>query len=162
MSDSVAISPLDTADALSAEDMGRVNFLLDVLSSHRVGLMSLRAIALLLAAGNTVFLARDMAMGGRIVGLAELVPVRTLGGSHAEIQSVVVDQHYRKQGIGAALTRAIIARARQDWTLRHLYLTSKPARVAANQLYLRLGFTLSAKADHPDGTSLYYMSLSSD
>ena len=57
----------------------------------------------------------------------------------AWIEDVVVDGAYRRQGIGNALVRAAIERAREAGA-RRVDLTSRPTREAANRLYRRLGF----------------------
>jgi len=77
---------------------------------------------------------------GRIVGTLTLVVYRTPLGVHAWIEDVVVDQAARRQGVGEALTRFAIRRAR-DRGVKAVSLTSRPAREAANRLYQRLGFT---------------------
>ena len=48
---------------------------------------------------------------------------------------------YRGRGIGEALTRAALERARQEGA-RTVDLTSRPTREAANRLYQRVGFKL--------------------
>jgi ribosomal protein S18 acetylase RimI-like enzyme len=77
--------------------------------------------------------------GGEIVGSATLVVFRIPDGVRARLESVVVDGARRGQGIGEALCREVIARARARGA-RKLDLTSTPAREAANRLYRRLGF----------------------
>ena len=84
-----------------------------------------------------LFLAR--ADDGQIAGSAALGFYRTPSGLHAWIEDVVVDQAYRRQGIGEALILATIRSAR-ELGAHSLSLTSRPARQAANRLYLRLGF----------------------
>jgi ribosomal protein S18 acetylase RimI-like enzyme len=81
----------------------------------------------------------DATEGGSIVGTLTLVLFRIPTGMRAWIEDVVVDQAYRRQGIGAALTRAAVERARAAGA-RTVDLTSRPSREAANRLYRRLGF----------------------
>jgi ribosomal protein S18 acetylase RimI-like enzyme len=77
--------------------------------------------------------------GGEIVGSTTLVLFRIPGGLRARIESVVVDQAARGRGIGEALCREAIARARAAGAAL-VDLESLPARLAANRLYPRLGF----------------------
>jgi ribosomal protein S18 acetylase RimI-like enzyme len=57
----------------------------------------------------------------------------------ARIEDVVVDERARGLGVGRALTEAAIRTATRHG-VRTLDLMSRPARVAANRLYERLGF----------------------
>ena len=62
-------------------------------------------------------------------------------------EDVVVDERLRRKGIGEALTRLALERARlagAPW----VDLTSNPARLDANRLYQRMGF-------EPRNTNLY-------
>ncbi len=86
----------------------------------------------------TQFVARDDA-GGRIVGVATLAAFRIPTGRRAWIEDVIVDEAAARQGIGEALTRAMIARAR-ELGCTTVDLTSRPSREAANRLYQRIGF----------------------
>jgi ribosomal protein S18 acetylase RimI-like enzyme len=78
---------------------------------------------------------------GLIVGSLSLVVFRNPTGVRAWIEDVIVDQAARGQGIGEALTRAAIDRARESGA-RTVDLSSRPAREAANRLYQRIGFEL--------------------
>lgn len=86
-----------------------------------------------------VFLARDSDQDGLIIGTATLGTFRTPTGLHGWIEDVVVDQDFRRQGIGKALTEACLDQARVKG-LRDVNLTSRSARCAANQLYQAMGF----------------------
>jgi ribosomal protein S18 acetylase RimI-like enzyme len=86
-----------------------------------------------------LLVARDPDHDGPIVGALTLVLFRIPTGVRAWIEDVVVDEAYRRRGIGAALTMAAIERARADGA-RTVDLTSRPSREAANRLYRRLGF----------------------
>ena len=72
-------------------------------------------------------------------GMLTLVIFRIPTGMRAIIEDVVVDEHYRGQGIAEALTLEALARARAAG-VRTIDLTSRPSRQAANRLYQKLGF----------------------
>jgi ribosomal protein S18 acetylase RimI-like enzyme len=76
---------------------------------------------------------------GPIVGTLTLVVFRIPTGVGAWIEDVVVDESARRQGVGEALMTAAI-RLAEGSGARHLNLTSRPDREAANRLYPRLGF----------------------
>ena len=84
-----------------------------------------------------LFIALDDA--GTIVGMATLVTFRIPTGRRAWIEDVVVDEAARGQGVGDALTRAMVDRSREFGAVT-VDLTSRPARDAANRLYQRAGF----------------------
>ena len=86
-----------------------------------------------------LFIARDPELENQIVGMLTLVIFRIPTGQHAWIEDVVVDERARRKGIGEALTRAAIERARAAGAAT-VDLTSRPSREAANRLYQRLGF----------------------
>jgi ribosomal protein S18 acetylase RimI-like enzyme len=76
---------------------------------------------------------------GEIVGSLTLVVFRIPTGVRAWIEDVVVDESARGQGVGEALNRAALERARERGAVT-VDLTSRPSREAANRLYQRLGF----------------------
>jgi ribosomal protein S18 acetylase RimI-like enzyme len=88
---------------------------------------------------TTLLVARDEV--GEICGAATVVVFRIPDGVRARLESVVVDQQARGRGVGEALCRAAIERARAGGAQK-LDLSSSPAREAANRLYQRLGFEL--------------------
>ena len=97
------------------------------------------------------------------VGMATIFFQRNLGRWIAEIHDVVVDKNYRQRGIGKELVKKLIEHTRSfakehDVKLK-LYLTSRPSREVANQLYVGLQFTLVAQAQGVWGTNLYKMIL---
>lgn len=85
----------------------------------------------------TQFVARDG--DGRIVGVATLAVFPIPTARRAWIEDVITDEAARGQGIGEAVTRAMIERAR-DLGCVTVDLTSRPSREAANRLYQRIGF----------------------
>jgi ribosomal protein S18 acetylase RimI-like enzyme len=84
-----------------------------------------------------LFIALDDA--GTIVGMGTLVTFRIPTARRAWIEDVVVDESARGQGVGDALTRAMVDRSREFGAVT-VDLTSRPAREAANRLYQRAGF----------------------
>ncbi len=76
---------------------------------------------------------------GFLLGAAALVVFHTPTGIHAWVEDVIVDLQARRQGLGHALTQACLNFARQQGA-QHVYLTSRPQRIAANQLYQQMGF----------------------
>jgi ribosomal protein S18 acetylase RimI-like enzyme len=88
---------------------------------------------------SILLMARDTEQGGKIVGSLTLVVFRIPTGMRAWIEDVVVDTELRGRGIGEALTRAALERAREEGA-KTVDLTSRPSREAANRLYQRVGF----------------------
>jgi ribosomal protein S18 acetylase RimI-like enzyme len=76
---------------------------------------------------------------GEVVGAMTLVVFTIPTGVRAWIEDVVVDEAARGRGVGDALNRAAIERAREAGA-RTVDLTSRPSREVANHLYRRLGF----------------------
>ncbi len=88
---------------------------------------------------------------GEIVGALTLTVYRVPTGIRSIIEDVIVDISARGQGVGESLMRYAIDLAREKGA-SNISLTSNPLRVAANRLYLRVGFT---KRD----TNAYQMKL---
>ena len=88
-----------------------------------------------------VLVARQPDENGGIVGVGCLGTYRVPTGVRAIIEDVVVDQGSRGLGAGEALMRGLMDLARQMGA-RGVSLTSNPRRLAANRLYMRLGFSL--------------------
>ena len=84
-------------------------------------------------------IARDPERGGQIVGTLTLAIFRIPTGLRAWIEDVIVDNESRGMGIGEALVRAALEKAREAGA-RTVDLTSRPSREAANRLYGRVGF----------------------
>ena len=87
----------------------------------------------------TVLVARAPDEAGPIAGSLTLAMFRIPTGLRAWIEDVVVDNAYRGQGIGEALTREALKVA-QAAGATTVDLTSRPSREAANRLYQRVGF----------------------
>lgn len=94
-----------------------------------------------IADNESFLIARDLDLGGQIVGSLTLVTFRIPTGVRAWIEDVIVDTSMRGKGIGEALTRAALVRA-AELGAKTVDLTSRPSREAANRLYQRVGFEL--------------------
>ncbi len=78
-------------------------------------------------------------LGGRIVGMASLFIVEKMTYAKGLVEDVAVDGVHHGQGLGNMLLEHTIAIATERG-LAYVQLTSKPSRIAANQLYERFGF----------------------
>jgi len=94
--------------------------------------------AIVASPATVLFAARDIDSGD-IVGALTLAIFRIPTGLRAWIEDVVVDDSVRGKGVGAALTKTAIERARKEGA-KTVDLTSRPTREAANRLYKRVGF----------------------
>jgi len=92
--------------------------------------------AIIAAPGSVLFVAE---LDGAVVGALTLATYRIPTGVKAWIEDVVVDAAARGHGVGEALNRAALDEARARGA-KHVSLTSRPAREAANRLYQRIGF----------------------
>ncbi len=97
------------------------------------------------------------------VGMGSIFFQRNLGRWTSEIHDIVVDKNFRKHGVGTKIVIELvnIAKdfARQKKSKIKLYLTSRPSRVEANKLYLKIGFVKVAQATGEWGTNLYKMMI---
>lgn len=75
-----------------------------------------------------------------IIGCATLCVYDSPTGRKASVEDVVVGSSYRGQGLGRLLMQHLIDYARRELRNVDLHLTSRPSRLAANHLYLSLGF----------------------
>lgn len=133
----VTIERLTQANAAALEDMlGLIAQLRRNPAEHRGSLFDVRDIAT--HERSVCVVAKD---GPRIVGMATLYVLVKVGKRVGYIEDVVVDERHRGQGLGKKLMEALIAAARKE-KLHSLFLTSNPARAAANELYHALGFEI--------------------
>lgn len=87
---------------------------------------------------TVLFMAVDDA--DRYVGTLTLALFRIPTALRAWIEDVIVDDAARGQGVGEALNRAALEKAKAVGA-KTVDLTSRPSREAANRLYQRIGFT---------------------
>ncbi len=133
MKNMVSISQLTKA---SEKSLAAINHLLPQLSEKETPL-SLRDLKKILEQKDFfLFVARE---GGKIIGMASMYITKLVSGIDANIDDVVVDEAYRGKGVGRSLMETLIERAGKE-EAAYVDLTSKPWRVAANELYHTLGF----------------------
>lgn len=141
----IRIFQLKTADATTLK---HINHLLRQLSrdEKKITLVQLRTI--LKQPIMVVLVAKE---NGVIVGMASMYLVHLLSGPDANVEDVVVDEAMRGRGIATMLMNRLIAIATKK-KAGYIDLTSRPERVAANELYKKLGFKLRT-------TNVYRLSL---
>lgn len=105
--------------------------------------------ALVAEASSTLLVARSSSR--QIVGALSLTIYRVPTGIRAIIEDVIVDGPARGQGVGQALLQRALQIAKQKGAAG-ISLTSNPLRVAANRLYVKLGFVKRE-------TNAYHMQL---
>lgn len=76
---------------------------------------------------------------GHIVAAGTLCIIHTLEFTNACIESVVVSSKQRGKGFGKLLVEHVINEAKR-MNVHSIHLTSNPKRVAANNLYQKVGF----------------------
>ena len=118
-----------------------LQYLIPQLGIHKVLLTPQELARLLAFEGATLVIARHPDERGQIVGILSLTLYHVPTGTRSIVEDVVVDENYRRLGIGEALVRHAIHLAREAGA-NGVSLTSNPQRVAANQLYLSMGFEL--------------------
>ncbi len=124
------------ADRASQELVDAMARLIPQLSSSNPPPTSDQLAAIIENDACDVLVARD---GNSIVGSLTLVVFPIPTGLRAWIEDVVVDEGARGKGVGEALNRFALDRAR-SLGAKTVDLTSRPSREAANRLYQRLGF----------------------
>jgi ribosomal protein S18 acetylase RimI-like enzyme len=133
--------PIEKLTEVTPEVIQAFENLIAQLSAHAQPPDAAALTAMADSADTVVLLARSPEAEDAIIGSATLAITRTPTGRHGWIEDVVVDQAFRGQGWGKALTLACLDAAR-ELGLREVNLTSRPKRVAANALYRSLGFKL--------------------
>ena len=98
-----------------------------------------------------LLMAVDEDDGDRFVGTLTLVLFRIPTALRAWIEDVIVDEAVGGRGIGKALTREALARAKAAGA-KTVELTSRPSREVANGMYRSLGF-------EPRDTNVYRFEL---
>jgi ribosomal protein S18 acetylase RimI-like enzyme len=125
------------ATEASPELLAALAHLVPQLSSSAAPLTAAQLAEIVDSPATILFVARDGA--GRVLGTLSLILFRAPTGLRAWIEDVVVDNAVRGGGVGAALVRQAVGRARRAGA-QTVDLTSRPSREAANRLYVREGF----------------------
>ena len=80
-----------------------------------------------------------------MIGMACLVFMNLPQGPRFLVESMVVDQSFRRNGVGTAILRALASEAAKRGG-SHLSLTCNARRVAAKQFYEAIGFVAADTA----------------
>ena len=78
--------------------------------------------------------------GGNVAGMMSMAVYRTPTGRKVWLEDVVIENKFRGRGLGRKLMAFAIDYAQTLWGPATLMLTSRPSRVAANNLYRKSGF----------------------
>ncbi len=147
----VEVSEVAGADEVTPEVVDAFARLIPQLSKSNPPPSADELSAIAASEASVLLIARDPERDGEIVGSLTLAMFRIPTGLRAWIEDVVVDESARGRGVGDALNRAALDRARAAGC-RTVDLTSRPSREAANRLYRRIGFT-------PRETNVYRFDL---
>jgi len=102
--------------------------------------LNAEALQEMVSAKNTfLYIVREAQKTDKIIAGCTLLVYTLLNAKHARIEDMVVDQAFRRQGIGRELMRFVLQKAAQEGACK-VELTAHPERKAANRLYRRLGF----------------------
>ena len=129
---------MDEVTAVAPDVLAALQGLVPELSSSAPPLTERSLTEIVDSPATVLLVARD---GPDVVGSLTLVVFSAPTGPRAWIEDVVVSPAARGRGVGAELVRVALARAAAAGS-RTVDLTSRPAREAANRLYVRLGFAL--------------------
>ena len=125
---------------INADDTKNINKLLRQLSSMPKNITEDELRHICGQECMNLMVARDESRSSEpIIGMASVIFYNITTGSKAIIEDVVVDASYRNRGIGKTLVKKLIEIAKNK-NIAYIDLTSNPTRIAANNLYRRLGF----------------------
>ena len=136
MSDEFGIEIVDRADEALAQAIDRLIRQLSSSASPRTPTVA-ELLATIESPSTILLVARGRDRS--ILGMLALVVFRIPTGVRAFIEDVVVDATARGKGVGAALTKRALDLAISRGA-RTVDLTTRPGRVAANELYRKAGF----------------------
>jgi len=119
---------------LTSSDIERVNFLLLQLSS-KAKAVNFEKLRRCMEKG-IIFTAREEKL---LIGFALLTKLEKITSFSGTVEDVIVDENYRGKKIGQHLMENLINRA-QELKMEYLDLTSQDKRVAAQNLYKKIGF----------------------
>lgn len=115
--------------------------LIPQLGRHKIPPTHQELNTLLNTEGASLLIARYPDERSEIAGSLSLTIYRVPTGARSIVEDIVVDEKFRRLGIGEALVRHAIDLASQAGA-NGVSLTSNQQRVAANLLYLSMGFEL--------------------
>ena len=87
--------------------------------------------------------------GEKLIGMGWIFPRQTLLRRQAVVEDMIVDDAYRGKGYGQKILLELLAWAKKE-KMDMVELTTNPKRIAANELYKKVGFNL-----HPTNHYLY-------
>lgn len=132
---------IENVSEVSEELREALQRLVPQLGAHKIPPTFDELTALIESDASTLLVAREPDERGLIAGVLCLTVYRVPTGVRSIIEDVIVDDSMRRRGIGEALVREAIERARGAGA-SGVALTSHPEREAANRLYRSIGFEL--------------------
>ena len=132
---------IEPVSEVTEEIYEAVKRLVPQLGAHKIPPTWEELTKLVRSQSSTLLIAREPNRSDPIVGMLCLTVYAVPTGLRSVIEDVVVDEAARGKGIGEALMRKAIERARTAGA-EGVSLTSNPQREAANRLYQSMGFQL--------------------
>ena len=129
-----------TVKELSTISESQVKDVISLMGELTPGIVVTREMLLRAVASATSHFFTIIEDNDRIIGCATLCVFDSPTGRKASVEDVVVSSSYRGQGLGKLLMQHVIEFAKTELHNVDIHLTSRPHRVAANQLYQQLGF----------------------
>lgn len=129
-----------TVKELSTLSESQVKDVISLMGELTPGIVVMREMLLRAVASATSHFFAIHEEDDRIIGCATLCVFDSPTGRKASVEDVVVSSSYRGQGLGKLLMQHVIEFAKTELHNVEIHLTSRPHRVAANQLYQQLGF----------------------
>ena len=122
----------------SPEDLTSINKLTKQLGDHADRISTADMKEIIKSKAVRLFVARRL-NSKEIVGMLTMIVFRISFAKKGFLEDFVVDKKYRGIGIGAKLIKSATDKAKK-LGVSYLDYTSRPTRLAANNLYNRLGF----------------------
>ena len=136
--DGVSRPEVEVLEGPTAADVAALARLLPQVSSRAAALTAEGIGAVLATPATRVVVVR---LDGAIVGMALLLVCTTFAGRFGLVEEVAVDAAARGRHLSVHLMTELLRLAR-ELGLDFVDLTSRPSRLAANNLYEKLGFEL--------------------
>lgn len=121
----------------TTEAASDINRLLPQLSTHPHTITVEQLEQLIVQPLHYLYIACD---NERIIGMMTFVGYLIPTGEKWQLEDVVIDQGYRGKGHARSFMKWAIAQFREQHPTAAVHLTSRPSRLAANNLYRSLGF----------------------